>query len=288
MVARRPPARLHRRGRSAASHRGSTTADRLRRIAFVEAPVAGGEADHSDRLAVGRRGSPRPLVTPVRARPRRRCDAAAGDVRRLGSVRDLLAPQRAHDRVRRRSGRRARPPAAAGDLGGRRRRTRAARPVRRLVSCSMRRVAPVRPAYSPDGRWVAAVGLLDPEPLDDRSPELLVGPARHRSGLSVRSLSAALDRPIGNWADTDLNGWMVSGRTGPIWIDATTIVAVVTDRGRSLPCTWVIDGQSGDLVERAPAPGDAVGRCHDPRDRSQRRWTTWSRSARSAAGRWSS
>ena len=30
------------------------------------------------------------------------------------------------------------------------------------------------PTFSPDGRWLAAVGLLTPDPLDDESPALLL------------------------------------------------------------------------------------------------------------------
>jgi dipeptidyl aminopeptidase/acylaminoacyl peptidase len=104
-----------------------------------------------------------------------------------------------------------------------------------------------RPAYSPDGRWLAAVGVLDEWPLDDVSPGLLLGPAD--GSRPAWALGAELDRPFGNWADTDLNGWMVGGRPGPAWIDATTIAGVVTDRGRSLPERWVVDGRSGELVE---------------------------------------
>lgn len=107
------------------------------------------------------------------------------------------------------------------------------------------------PAFSPDGRWLAAVGLLEPEPLDHLSPGLLLAPGD--GSRPAIELSPGLDRPIGNWADTDLNGWMVSGRTGPCWIDARTIVAVVTDRGRSLPMRWRIDPRTGDPVE-VPTP----------------------------------
>ncbi len=110
-----------------------------------------------------------------------------------------------------------------------------------------------RPSFSPDGRWLAAVGLLTPEPLDDLSPGLLLGAAD--GSRPPVALAPGLDRPIGNWADTDLNGWMVTGRSGPAWLDDCTIVASVTDRGRSLPERWVIDPTTGDLLD-APAPSD--------------------------------
>jgi dipeptidyl aminopeptidase/acylaminoacyl peptidase len=115
-----------------------------------------------------------------------------------------------------------------------------------------------RPAFSPDGRWLAAVGVLDEWPLDDVSPGLLIGPAD--GSRPPWALGDDLDRPFGNWADTDLNGWMVSGRYGPAWIDATTIAGVVTDRGRSLPERWAIDGRTGMLVSGPVASDrDAAG-----------------------------
>jgi dipeptidyl aminopeptidase/acylaminoacyl peptidase len=41
---------------------------------------------------------------------------------------------------------------------------------------------------------------------------------------------------------------MVSSRTGPAWLDERTIVAALTDRGRSLPERWEIDPASGAAV----------------------------------------
>jgi dipeptidyl aminopeptidase/acylaminoacyl peptidase len=108
-----------------------------------------------------------------------------------------------------------------------------------------------RAALSPDGRWVAAVGVLDADPLDDVSPGLLLG--RTDGSGSPIALSPALDRPIGNWTDTDLDGWMVAGRHGPVWVDDRTIVAVVSDRGRSLPERWLIDPDTGAGVEAPSA-----------------------------------
>ncbi len=104
-----------------------------------------------------------------------------------------------------------------------------------------------RPAFSPNGRWLAAVGVLEPDPLDDVSPGLVLGRADGQS--PPRSLAPDLDRPIGNWCDTDLHGWMVDGRYGPAWLDDATIVAAVTDRGRSLPERWTIDPATGAAVD---------------------------------------
>lgn len=120
-----------------------------------------------------------------------------------------------------------------------------------------------KPAYSPDGRWLVAVGVLDTGPggdgpLDDVSPGLML--VRSDGSGRRRELSPELDRPVGSWCDTDLHGWMVSGRVGPRWLDATTIVAPLTDRGRSLPERWVIDGRTGATLEQPSAVGrDAAG-----------------------------
>lgn len=107
------------------------------------------------------------------------------------------------------------------------------------------------PAWSPDGRWLAAIGVLEPEPLDDLMPDILVGPA---DGLGQpHALDPELDRPIGNWTDTDLNGWMVDGRHGPAWVDERRLVATVSDRGRSHPHVYTIDSATGHLIARTVA-----------------------------------
>ena len=111
------------------------------------------------------------------------------------------------------------------------------------------------PAWSPDGRWLAAIGLLEPEPLDDLSPGIIIGPADGKR--PPHELDPALDRVIGNWTDTDLNGWMVSGRHGPAWVDERRLVATVSDRGRSHPHVYTIDSKTGRLQDRTlAATGD--------------------------------
>lgn len=109
------------------------------------------------------------------------------------------------------------------------------------------------PAWSPDGRWIAAVGVLETEPLDDISPGLILGPAD--GSRPPIALAPDLDRPVGNWVDSDLNGWMVSGRHGPAWLDDETIVATISDRGRSHPWTFVIDPRTGHPRSHRPAAG---------------------------------
>ncbi|MEO5884957.1 MAG: alpha/beta fold hydrolase [Candidatus Limnocylindrales bacterium] len=115
------------------------------------------------------------------------------------------------------------------------------------------------PAFSPDGRWVAAIGVTEPEPLDDLSPAILVAPADGSRATAPIDILPDLDRPIGNWVDSDLTGWMVSGRHGPTWADKTTIVATISERGRSHPYRVGIDGSTGRPADRAViVDGDIV------------------------------
>jgi len=100
-----------------------------------------------------------------------------------------------------------------------------------------------KPAYSPDGRWLCAVGVDDQDPLDDVSPGLFVGPA-DRSSPAV-ALAPDLDRPIGAWSDTDLAGWMTTPRSGPFWVAEDRIVALVSTAGRDLPWSFPIDPSTG-------------------------------------------
>ncbi|HTK43949.1 MAG TPA: prolyl oligopeptidase family serine peptidase [Patescibacteria group bacterium] len=100
-----------------------------------------------------------------------------------------------------------------------------------------------RAAWSPDGRWLAAVGILDEDAVDDTSPELVVGPS-DGSGAPW-PVAPALDRPVGTWNDTDMHGWMANSRVTPVWVDDATITAVVTDRGRATPWRFRLDTATG-------------------------------------------
>lgn len=93
-----------------------------------------------------------------------------------------------------------------------------------------------KPAWSPDGRWIAAVAYVD-DALDDEMPTVVVAPSD--GSEPAWSLAPDLDRPVGTWNDTDMHGWVASSRTTPAWVDDRTIVTVVTDRGRAKP--WRFD-----------------------------------------------
>jgi dipeptidyl aminopeptidase/acylaminoacyl peptidase len=113
------------------------------------------------------------------------------------------------------------------------------------------------PSVSPDGCWIAATGMLGPDPIDDESPTVILGPAD-----GVRdpwALAPDLDRPVGSWLDTDLTGWFVYGRNGPFWLDDSRIVATISDRGRSHPHVFTIDPATGaPRGHERPIGGDIV------------------------------
>ena len=114
-------------------------------------------------------------------------------------------------------------------------------------------------SWSPDGRLVACVGIDVPEPLDDVLPGVFVAPSD--GSRPPVALAPGLDRPVGAWQDTDLNGWTSDSRAGPAWDGPGRIVALVTDRGRCVPFTFPVDPATGRPAgDPRPLTRDASGR----------------------------
>lgn len=108
------------------------------------------------------------------------------------------------------------------------------------------------PTISPDGRWLAAVGVTSPDPLDDLSPGIVIARA-DGSGAPV-ALAPALDRPIGWWLDTDLLGWQVSSRGGPFWAGNDRLIALVSDQARCVPWQFELASEGGIGSGAQPQP----------------------------------
>lgn len=100
-----------------------------------------------------------------------------------------------------------------------------------------------RPAWSPDGRLVACLGINVPLPTNEVPQGVFVAPA-DGTGAAI-ALGRDLDRPVGAWQDTDLNGWINNSRPGPLWDGPARIIALVTDRGRSVPYAFSLDQTTG-------------------------------------------
>jgi dipeptidyl aminopeptidase/acylaminoacyl peptidase len=115
------------------------------------------------------------------------------------------------------------------------------------------------PTVSPDGRWLAAAGVLEPDALDDASPGIVIAPA-DGSGPPV-ALAPSLDRPVGWSLDTDLLGWQVFSRGGPFWAGHDRLIALVTDGPRCVPWQFQLDPATGRGTAVEPHPlagGDAA------------------------------
>jgi len=115
------------------------------------------------------------------------------------------------------------------------------------------------PAYSPDGRWLAAVAVDDPDSYDDVSPTLVVGPAD--GSAPAVAMAPDLDRPVGDWSDGDLTGWQAEPRPGPCW-DDLGVVALITDRGRVHPWLFPFDTATGVPGEPVRLGADGTVRAH--------------------------
>ena len=200
---------------------------------LTEVPTTDRPPDPTCRLALGRGRSPRPLVPPVRRAGRRVAWRPSGHDRRGRGRLDRLASGRPDGCVRGRPRSRCRSASVHLDLGvdvdaaprsaGARPRERA---LRRRPGHAGR---PSVPTVA--GSWRSA--SLDAEPLDDVSPGLLLRRADGSGAPIALSAPTSTGRSGAGATPTCTAGWCTVGpdRSG----STATIVAALTDRGRSLP-----------------------------------------------------
>ena len=114
-------------------------------------------------------------------------------------------------------------------------------PVRELMSLAGDAESP---AISADGRLLAFIGTDVADPPNDVLPSLWVADL---AGGRPRDLTAQLDRPIGDWAWSDLV--MAEDVVGPIWLGDQSLLVLVGTRGRNVPYRVTLDGDATPLVD---------------------------------------
>ncbi|MGZ8513308.1 MAG: S9 family peptidase, partial [Candidatus Limnocylindria bacterium] len=101
------------------------------------------------------------------------------------------------------------------------------------------------PSYSPDGRHLAFVGTDVDDPPHEVPPALWV---MELPAGRPRDLTAALDRPVGDWAWSDL--LQAEDLSAPAWIDDESVAVIVGDRGRGIPYRVTLGGEATAMVDR--------------------------------------
>ena len=225
LVARRPPAGLRRR-------RGpprATSSGRRRRGARRPPGGSPGSTGAGTRSATVTAGTRSGSWRSVRGARPRQLTRGPADVKGIA-----WSPRRSDDRLRRRPAPRRGRAAAARRSGSCR---RPAAPRARLVRAG--RVRRARRPSRPTGAGSPASGWTSRTPSTTRARGSS-SPRPDGSGPAV-ALAPDLDRPIGAWKDTDLNGWMTRARCGPWWAGADALVALVSEAGRAVPWRFPVD-----------------------------------------------
>jgi dipeptidyl aminopeptidase/acylaminoacyl peptidase len=102
-----------------------------------------------------------------------------------------------------------------------------------------------RPAFSPDGRRLAFIGTDVEDPPDELPTTLWV---MDLPSGAPRELTGQLDRPVGDWAWSDL--LMAEEAPGPAWTSNDELAVIVGDRGRGIPFRVTLGGTAEPMVDR--------------------------------------
>ena len=101
------------------------------------------------------------------------------------------------------------------------------------------------PSFSPDGRRLAFIGTDVDDPPDEINPSMWV---MDLPSSRARNLTESLDRPVGDWAWSDL--LQAESAPGPLWLDDEALAVLIGDRGRDLPYRVTLNGEPEPMIDR--------------------------------------